>query len=227
LTIKICISVPPQTVTEALDVIERAENQHADFIEIRLDSLKKHNQLADIAHCSNTPLIATNRSTKCRGKFLGSETQRKKILMDAATNGFEYVDIELSTPKLKNIISNLREMGVKPIVSFHHFNETSSSSRLNKILEKEIASGADVCKIVTTARFVEDNLTVLDFVSKACKNARIVCFAMGELGKPSRLLSPVFGAFFTIASLESGRKTAQGQLTIQEMRSAYEALGLK
>jgi len=227
LNIKICVSVPPQTVTEALDLIKKAENQHADFIEVRLDGLKKHNQLADIAHCSNTHLIATNRSTKCQGKFLGSEAERKEILMDAARNGFEYVDIELSTPKLKNLVSNLRETGAKPIVSFHDFNETPSSTQLNKILKKEIASGADVCKIVTTARFVEDNLTVLNFVSKACKNARIVCFAMGELGKHSRLLSPVFGAFFTIASLESWRKTAEGQLTIQEMRSAYEALGLK
>jgi 3-dehydroquinate dehydratase-1 len=227
LTIKICISIPPQTLTETLALIEKAENQHADFIEVRLDSLKKHNQLADIAHCSNTPLIATNRSTKCQGKFSGSETERKKILMEAAKNGFEYVDIELSTPKLKNITSNLREMGAKLIVSFHNFNETPSSAKLNKILKKQIANGANVCKIVTTARFVEDNLTVLDFVSKASKNAKIVCFAMGELGKPSRLLSPVFGAFFTIASLEEGRKTAQGQLTIQEMRSVYTALGLK
>lgn len=227
MTIKICVSVPPQTVTEALDLIEKAENQHADFIEVRLDYLKKHNQLADITHYSNAPLIATNKSIKCQGKFLGSETERKKILLNAARNGFEYVDMEISTPKLKGITSNLREMGAKPIVSFHDFNETPSLLRLNKILKKEIASGADVYKIVTTAKVVEDNLTVLNFVSKASKNARIVCFAMGELGKPSRLLSPVFGAFFTIASLESGRKTAQGQLTIQEMRSAYEALGLK
>jgi len=227
LTIKICVSVPPQTVTEALDLIEKAENQHADFIEVRLDSLKKHNQLADIAHCSNTSLIATNRSTKCHGKFLGSENERKKILLDAARNGFEYVDIESSNPKLKNLVNNIREVGAKPMVSFHDFDETPNSTHLNKILKKEIASGADVCKIVATARFVEDNLTVLDFVSRACKKARVVCFAMGELGKPSRLLSPVFGAFFTIASIERGRKTAQGQLTIQEMKSAYEALGLK
>jgi len=227
LTIKICISVPTQTVTEALDLIGKAESQHADFIEVRLDSLKKHNQLADIARCSNTPLIATNRSIECQGRFLGSETERKKILMDAARNGFEYVDIELSTPKLKNITSSLHEIGTKPIVSFHNFNETPSSLQLNKILKKEIASGADVCKIVTMARFVEDNLTMLDFVSKACKKAKMVCFSMGELGKSSRLLSPVFGAFFTIASLEKGRKTAQGQLTIQEMRNAYEALRVK
>jgi len=219
--------VPPQTVTEALDLIKKAENQNADFIEVRLDSLKKHNQLADIAHCSNTPLIATNRSTKCQGKFLGSETARQKILMDAVKNGFEYVDIELSTSKLKNIINDLRDMGAKPIVSFHDFNKTPNSTQLNRILKKEMSSGADICKIVTTARFVKDNLTVLDFVSKASKNARIVCFSMGELGKPSRLLSPVFGAFFTLASLESGRETAPGQLTIQEMRSAYDALGLK
>jgi 3-dehydroquinate dehydratase len=49
---------------------------------------------------------------------------------------------------------------------------------------------------------------------------------MGELGKPSRLLSPLFGAFFTIASFERGKETASGQLTIQEMKTAYQALGL-
>jgi len=226
LTIKICVSVQPQTVTDALSLIKKAENQHADFIEVRLDSLKEHNQLADIAQC-NTPLIATNRPKECKGKFLGSETERQKILMDAAKNGFEYVDIELSTPKLKNIISNLPKMDAKPIVSFHDFNKTPKKTQLNKIFKKEIANGAEICKIVTMARFVEDNLTVLDFVSKASKNAKIVCFSMGELGKPSRLLSPIFGAFFTLASLESGRKTAPGQLTLQEMRSAYMALGLR
>jgi len=227
LTIKICVSVPPKTVAEALNFIEKAENHKADFIEVRLDSLKKHNQLADIAHCSNTPLIATNRSTECQGKFSGSETERKRILLDAARNGFEYVDVELSTSKLKDIIGDLRGIGVKPIISFHNFNETPNSSQLNKILKKEIESGADVCKIITTAKLVEDNLTVLDFVSKASKSAKIVCFSMGEFGKPSRLLSPVFGAFFTIASLENGRGTAPGQLTIQKMRTLYEALGLK
>jgi 3-dehydroquinate dehydratase type I len=226
LTIKICISVPPKTVGEALDLIEKAEVQKADFIEVRLDGLKKHKHLADIANCSNTPLIATNRSTRCQGKFLGNETERKEILIDAARNGFEYVDIELSTPQLMDIAGNLQEMGTRPVVSFHDFNETPSSSQLNKIFEKEIAGGAFVCKIVTTAKFVADNLTALSFVHKACKNAKIVCFAMGELGKPSRLLSPVFGAFFTIASLQRRRKTAEGQLTIKEMRSAYRALGL-
>lgn len=227
MTLKICVSIPPKTVTEALDLIEKAENQHVDLIEIRLDCLKLPDRLVDIAQGSNTPLIATNKSANSHGNFSGSEMERKRILLKAAGNGFEYVDVELLTPDLKNITANLCEVGVKPIVSFHDFEGTPSPLYLNKILEKELASGADLCKIVTTARFVKDNLTVLDFVSKAYNDARIVCFAMGDLGKPSRLLSPLFGASFTFASLERGRETASGQLTIQEIRSAYTTLGLK
>jgi len=226
LTIKICVSVPPKTVDEALILVEKAENQHADFIEIRLDSLKRQDESATIANSSNTLMIATNRPKECQGGFLGSETERQRILLDAARNGFEYVDVELSTPKLKTFVNSLREMGAKPIISFHDFDKTPGPSQLNRILRKEIESGADVCKIVTMAKSIEDNLTTLDFVSKACKITRIVAFSMGELGKPSRLLSPLFGSFFTMASLESGRKTAPGQITIQEMRRAYEALGL-
>jgi len=226
LTIKICVSTPPKTVSEALDLIQRAEGQHADFIEVRLDSLNKHNQLSDIANCSNTPLIATNRSTKCQGDFSGSEAQREKILLEAAEKGFDYVDVELSTPKLKEIVNNFGQIGVKPVISYHDFNETPSTSQLNEILKRQVESEADICKIVTVAKLVEDNLTILDFLIKACKTVRIVCFSMGELGKPSRFLSPVFGGFFTIAALESQRKTASGQLTIQEMRVAYKALGL-
>ena len=99
--------------------------------------------------------------------------------------------------------------------------------KLCKILDEEVVLGADVCKIITTAITVDDNQTTLNFVSKASKKAKTVCFAMGELGKHSRLVSPVFGAFFTFASLDEKRKTAKGQLTIQEMNRAYEELGLK
>jgi 3-dehydroquinate dehydratase-1 len=114
---------------------------------------------------------------------------------------------------------------VKPIISFHDFNETPGSARLQEVLEKETANGAEVCKIITTAKRSEDNITMLNFVSKASRNAKMVCFSMGELGKPSRLLSPLFGAFFTIASLEHGKETASGQLTLQEMRRSYQVFG--
>jgi 3-dehydroquinate dehydratase-1 len=227
LTIQVCVSVPPKTVNEAFDLIAEAEAQHADLIEVRLDSLTNHDRIAEIPACSKTPLIATNKSLEQHGSFLGRETERQKILMNAANNGYTYVDVDLGTPKKTELIHRLHEAGAKVVVSFHDFDQTPPISELVKVLDEEVALGADVCKIITTARTIEDNLTILDFVSEASKNAKIVCFAMGDLGKPSRFLSPVFGAFFTFASVDEKRKTAKGQLTIKEMRSAYQLLGLK
>jgi 3-dehydroquinate dehydratase-1 len=227
LTIRVCVSVPPKTVDEAFELIRKAEAQHADLIEVRLDYLTNHDQIADIPSCSKTPLIATNKSTEQHGKFSGTETERQKILVDAAKNGFAYVDVDLGTPKQTELISKLHEAGVKVIVSFHDFEQTPTAEQLNKVLDEELALGADVCKIITIANSVKDNLTTLNFVSEASKKAKIVCFALGDLGKQSRLVSPVLGAFFTFASLDEKRKTAKGQLTIYEMNSAYEALGLK
>jgi 3-dehydroquinate dehydratase type I len=226
LTAKICVSIQPETAAQALNLIKKIENHKANFIEVRLDSLKDPEDLEEIANHTKMPMVATNRSTDCHGKFSGSETDRQHTLLNAARNGFDYVDIELSTPKLKEIVKALRNMNVKPIVSFHDFKGTPSLLKLHKVLENELANEAEVCKIVTTANVIEDNLTVLNFVSKVHESANIVCFSMGELGKPSRLLSPLFGGFFTIASPERGKETAPGQLTVQEMRTAYKALGL-
>ena len=227
MTIRVCVSIPPKTVDETFCLIAQAEAQHADLIEIRLDGLNKRNRIADIPSCSQTPLIATNKSIVCNGNFSGSETERQKVLMEAARNGFEYVDVDLGTTKQTELIRNLHEVGAKVIVSFHDFEQTPTLLQLGKVLEEQVALGADVCKIITTARSVEDNLITLNFVSEASKKAKLVCFAMGELGKHSRLVSPVFGAFFTYASLDEKRKTAKGQLTIEEMKRSYEALGLK
>jgi 3-dehydroquinate dehydratase type I len=84
----------------------------------------------------------------------------------------------------------------------------------------------DIIKIVTTATSAQDNLTILNFLHNAVRDQKIVSFAMGEKGKISRITSPIFGAYFTIASLEDGAETAQGQPTIDDLRMVYGVIGL-
>jgi 3-dehydroquinate dehydratase-1 len=215
------VSILPKTLAEAKISIEKAEQCRADFVEVRLDCLDSSKGLADLATSGSMPKIATNKNAAV------TETERLRTLLDAAKNGFAYVDLEVKTPKMKETIRELTQFGAKPIVSFHSLTETTTSPELESILEKEIASNAEVCKIVTTAKTVEDNLTLLNFTSNTSQKAKIVCFAMGEQGKISRLLSPLFGAFFTFAALEHGSETAAGQMTIQEMRLAYRLLGIR
>lgn len=212
---------------QALNLIEKAEKAHADLIEVRLDSLENSRKLSDLSESTKLPLIATNKLQSEKGNFSGSETERQQTLINAANSGFEYVDVNLSNPKLKETIKELEILNAKPIVSFHKFDGTLSGSEMNNILERQIASGADVCKIVTTAKQIQDNLSTLNFVSANSSKTKLVCFCMGKQGKVSRLLSPVFGAFFTFASLDQGSETATGQMSIQEIKEAYSLLGLK
>jgi 3-dehydroquinate dehydratase type I len=212
---------------EALSLIERAEKAQADLIEVRLDCLEASRNLSDLVKSTKIPLIATNKLLSEKGNFAGTETERQQTLFNAAKNDFEYVDVDLSSPKHKETIDKLKLLGAKPIVSYHKFDGALSISEMEKVLEQEIASGASVCKIITTAKQIEDNLTALNFVSTMSSKTKLVCFCMGELGKVSRILSPMFGAFFTFASLQQGNETAVGQMTIQEMKAAYDLLELK
>jgi 3-dehydroquinate dehydratase type I len=219
LTIRICVSILPKTTAEALWLIEKAEESSADLIEVRLDKLTNNQDISDLAAHGIIPKIATTKNPSFTDK------ERQQTLLNAAKNGFNYVDLDLSNQKLIEVVKEVKAKGSKCILSFHDSHGSPNISELNHILESEVSSGADVCKIVTTANCIEDNLALLQFTSAASSKAKIVCFGMGELGKISRFLSPVFGSFFTFASLERGSETALGQMTIKEMRTAYELLG--
>ena len=227
MTPRICVSILPKNNLEALSLIEKAEKAKADFIEVRLDWLEISKKLSDISASTKIPLIAANKLQSEKGYFSGTEIEWQQTLLFAVKSGFEYVDVNLSSPKHIETISQLKQLGAKPIVSYHKFDGALSVTVMEDVLIRELASEASICKIVTTANHVEDNLPVLSFVSSASSKAKLVCFCMGEQGKVSRLLSPMFGAFFTFASLENGSETAAGQMSIGEMRTAYDLLGAK
>jgi 3-dehydroquinate dehydratase type I len=226
-TSRICISILPKNNQEALTLIERAEKAQADLVEVRMDCFETSRSLIELVKSTKLPLIATNKLVSEKGFFAGTEADRQQTLLKAAKNGFAYVDINLSSPKLLETIKKLEKTGAQSIVSYHKHDGALTMPEMEAILQQEIASGASVCKIVGTAKAVEDNVSTLNFVSANRDKAKLVCFCMGEQGKISRLLSPMFGAFFTFASLCKECETAPGQMSIEEMKFAFNLLGAK
>ena len=214
----------PKTAEEAQRLIDRAEEAGADLVEVRFGRFIDFEHLAEVASHGKTPKIATLKLESRGGKFAGTETQQKENLIKAAKTGFTYVDIDLEATNPKEFANEVRERGAKIIASYHNFNTTPETAELNHVLDEEIELGAGVCKIVTTANRIEDNLTLLNFTATASKKTKVVCFGMGDAGRVSRLLSPLFGGFFTFASLGRGAETAPGQMSIDEMRTAYKLL---
>lgn len=223
---KICVSILPKNIAEAIDLIGKAEKAQADFIEVRMDCLEETRNLADLPKSTKIPLIATNKLQSEKGHFTGSEAERQQTLLNATNSGFAFVDVDFSSAKRSETIAKLKQLGTKTVVSYHKFDGILNATSLEKILDEQIACGADICKIVLTAKHIEDNLPILSFVSFASTKAKLVCFCMGEIGKTSRLLSPAFGAHFTFASLNEGNQTAAGQMSIKEMKTAYKLLGI-
>jgi 3-dehydroquinate dehydratase type I len=199
-------------------LMEQVISKKPDLLEVRLDKLHEHRLLKEIAEKKSFPLIATDRSAR---------SQRRKIeaLSFAVSSGFDLVDLEFTEATTADV-KQLKTEGADVILSFHDYSQTPRKEGLTKILGAEKKLGGDICKLVTTARGPHDNLTILSFVESEALDAKVVAFAMGRDGVPSRVLSPLFGAEFTFAALTEDSKTAEGQLSIDALRSAWQILGL-
>lgn len=225
MTLRICVSILPKNSHEALDLIKRAEKAKADLVEVRMDCLENLASMDGLVEKTKLPLIATNKLVSEKGFFAGSESERQQSLLNAAENGFQYVDVDLSSLNHQETIKKIKPTGTKTIVSYHKYDGALSASEMEGILEQEISLEASICKIVGTAKTIRDNLPALNFLSSHSRRRKLVCFCMGDAGRVSRILSPIFGGYFTFASLEQGGETAKGQMTISEVRQAYDLLG--
>jgi 3-dehydroquinate dehydratase type I len=225
-TPSVCAPIAASTVQKAMRLLRKAEKNNANLIEFRLDHLEKNYRMSDLISSTRLPRIATNRSANEGGKFRGEETNRVQSLLQAAEAGCEFVDLELAMENLGSIIRKAKRLGAQVIISYHDFQRTPDLQELRRILEKQMNLGADICKIVSTAKEQSDNLRILEFVFNASRKTKVVSFAMGKLGVISRVLSPIYGASFTFASVERGAESAAGQLTLDEIRNTYRLMRL-
>ena len=166
------------------------------------------------------PWIGCNRSADEGGRWQGDEASRVEKLLEAVGLGADIIDLELRTANLKLAIELIKQRA-KCLLSFHQLERTPPLNSLREIVQRQLAAGADICKVVTTAQRFEDNLTVLQLISEFPR-IRIVSLAMGPLGFASRVLCPLVGGDFTYASIEQGQESASGQITVGELRKLYE-----
>jgi len=222
---RICVPVVAQTVQGVLDAVSRARGS-ADLIELRLDCLKNPaaEDLQRLFSGVRIPFIATNRPAREGGSFKGPERQRLAML-EKAIGKAAFIDVELSAPQelRRKLSKNSKRTKTRIIVSFHDTRATPAVSVLEKNLDAEMKAGADVAKIVTTARFPEDNIKFVELYEYAkARRVPLVAWAMGEAGRPSRFLAMEMDAPIVFASLK-GTKSAPGQLSVKEARKFLRA----
>ncbi|MFH1586477.1 MAG: type I 3-dehydroquinate dehydratase [Candidatus Diapherotrites archaeon] len=223
----ICVPIVAKTNSAALgDIVEA--NKVADFIELRLDLISKPD-VEGLIKQAKKPVIVTVRKKSEGGKFSGTESSRISLLKKALVFNPDYIDLEFSIPK-KSLNSLIKTAGKKTrvILSHHNMKSTPPIKDLNSLLAKmKKVKGAEIFKIVTTANFMDDSMSILEFLRQAKKKkTNIISFAMGIYGKDSRILSVPFGSYLTFGSLERGKESAEGQLTVDELNKIYKGLSV-
>ncbi|MBV8819653.1 MAG: shikimate dehydrogenase [Acidobacteriaceae bacterium] len=205
-----------------LDHARRELDGGETFLEFRLDYLPAPAAGVDairefVSAHPDCSVLATCRRHQNQGRFNGSVEEQIQILSAAIHAGAIAVDIEVESAE--NVAAKLECLRgqAKLIVSYHNFDGTPA---IEPVLRRMQKIPADAYKIVTTARKPSDNMRVLA-LSKAHPRVPFVVLAMGEIGFPTRVLSPSLGGLYTYAAPLASEGTASGQVSARQLRHLY------
>jgi 3-dehydroquinate dehydratase I len=213
----ICVPIFEKTYESVIQSAENSIEAGADIVEFRIDAMDHPNpdDVLNIIKDINHPLIATNRRIDEGGFFKGSESERTEILLEAAKFA-DIIDVELETDL--DQMNKIIKVSKSTIISYHDFEKTPQVDVLLEVVNRERKLG-DLAKFAVMPNNISDTLVVLNVLSQVEKTIGI---SMGDLGRYTRIVAPLFGSPITFASFNS--KSAPGQLDIQSTKNLLDKL---
>ena len=212
---KTCVSIA-ETSPKKIRIKLKEALKKSDYVEVRLDFLKKEQvpNTLEIIKKDLNKIVCTLRPKTEGGKFEGSEKERISIIKLISEYNPYLLDVEYNTlKKNKELLKYLKSTKTKLLVSWHDFKKTPKTTELqNKI--KQMSKFSSNVKIVSTAKSTDDSTRMLGLYNKRGKN-NLISFAMGDLGKISRILCLYLGSPYTYVSL--GKAVAPGQFSVDEV----------
>jgi 3-dehydroquinate dehydratase-1 len=214
----VCVPIFEKDEKSVFKSVENAVNSGADVLELRIDAMEDplsvdvKGIIKDIEH----PVIATNRMKAEGGLFKGTEEERVKILIGSAEYA-EFVDIELQTED--KYLSKVIKASKSTIISYHDFKGTPSCSELLSVVRRELEIG-DIAKFAVMPTSINDTLVVLEVLSQV---ENTIGISMGDIGKYTRVVAPLFGSPITFASLD--KESAPGQMDIENTKHILNEIG--
>lgn len=203
-----------------IDSALMAKKLGADILEIRIDLLDEDAlQLLRELKKSGLPIIITNRMKQEGGGWTGSEAGRVRTLISQLPLA-DAVDIELNAETRDSVVENAKKTGKTVIISTHDFHTTPDFDVMMGIVAESFDAGADIAKLAVMPGSFEDVLRLFN-VTLHAKGA-VCTIAMGEMGRHSRVIAPVYGSVMTYGYVET--PTAPGQLRVDELKYILKIL---
>jgi 3-dehydroquinate dehydratase-1 len=157
--------------------------------------------IESIKESIHTPLIGTIRETD------SNRADRAEQLV-ALSRYTDIIDIELGMPQWREVTIGA-DASCAIMVSEHDFNATPDLAGLDGIVKRALSQGAHIVKIAAMARCSADVVRLMRFAQDC--GAPVVAMSMGDIGKISRIIAPLFGSLFVYGYLR--KPLVPGQLS--------------
>jgi len=214
---KTCVSIAEPTPKKLITTLKKALKK-SDYAEIRFDFLKPR-QVPEALELSKKYLkriVCTLRPKSEGGKFSGTEKERVSIIKLIAEYNPFLLDVEFNTLKKNKLLLNyVKKTKTDVLISWHDFKKTPDIDSLEKRLQ-QMSKFSNFVKIVSSAKAESDASRILSLYGLV-KKINLIAFAMGDLGRISRILCLYLGSPFTYVSL--GKPVAPGQFSLAEVKS--------
>jgi len=206
---------------------EPVARDHADAVEFRMDLAEE--PLAALAdYDGDLPLVATNRPTWEGGEAPDDEARLDALATAAEHDAVGAVDVELAALEdgtAEGLADRASDEDTSLIVSTHDFDETPHRDSMRETLAEASRRG-DVAKLAVTAEGTGDVLDLLAATWAATTDGETVAtMAMGEAGRHSRAVAPLYGSRIGYAPVDPTDATAPGQYDLATLSALVERLG--
>ncbi len=197
-----------------------AKKLGADILELRIDLLEEDagRILKDVKK-TGLPIIITNRAKNEGGAWNGTEDERIRTLLSLMPVA-DAIDIELSANMRDAVVKKAKSSGKTVIISTHDFQKTPDFDSMTGIIKESFDAGADIAKLAVMPGSLDDVLHLLKVTLHA--GGAVCTIAMGETGRHSRVIAPVYGSVMTYGYVETA--TAPGQLRVDELKTIFSLL---
>lgn len=205
---------------------ESAAREHADCVEFRMDLAEGDPLAALAAYDGDLPLLVTNRPT-WEGGEAADEDRIDALVAAVEHEAVAAVDIELHEVAGGDgmaVVDAARETGTAVVVSVHDFEGTPPRDELRRLIERAGEHG-DVAKLAVTAESLDDTLALLAVTrAHASAGRTLATMSMGEVGRHTRVVAPLYGSRIGYAPVDPDRATAPGQYDLATLSRLVEEL---
>ena len=237
---KVCVPLVGRTAEEIINEADRIRSAlslgtvmdiaelRIDFFEGVSDGVRIKALLEEVRRVipQEMLLLFTLRSEREGGEKLPDGADYKTAVEAASESMIpDLIDIELDSEERAELVSFVKNKGIKIILSKHFFDRTPEDEQMMRIIGDMEKAGADIAKLAVMPQDKQDVLRLLSVTERMTQEVLkipLITMSMGKTGAVSRVCGGLFGSAATFGSLT--KASAPGQIQVVELNNLIELL---